>query len=244
MSAMVQAVDPLDALEQRVLGVLIEKSLATPEQYPLSLHALVAGCNQKSNRDPLMLVSEPEVRLTIEGLRQKHLAGVTHPAGGRVERYVHAAAETLGLPKPSLAVLAELLVRGPQARGELRGRASRMVPIATLEELGEVLERLEAKGLVATRPPAPGSRAPRVGHLLGGAEEESAAPIAAGLTPPGLQPRIATPSGRSVANAGNGGPELAARVAQLEEELAALRAELATVRGRLTDLAEKLGEPL
>jgi len=232
---------PLDDLEIRVLGVLIEKSLATPDQYPLSLHALVAGCNQKSNRDPQMLVSEPEVRLTIDGLRMKHLAGISNPAGARVERYTHAAAETLTLNKPGLAVLAELLLRGPQARGELRSRASRMTPIESLDELGEILERLRDKGYAAEHAPAPGSRAPRIAHALD-REGASADEIAtgtpnrgrAGLEPPGLG--IAAPRPASPPSAGS--PDgVSARVTALETEVA-------TLRRQLESLASKLGEPL
>jgi hypothetical protein len=213
------SMDKLDPLEARVLGVLIEKALTTPEQYPLSLNALVAGCNQKSNRDPLMLVSEAEARLTIDGLRMKHLAGVTHPMGGRVERYTHGAAEALGLPRPSLAVLAELLLRGPQAPGELRGRASRMAPIESLEALHEILERLKAKELVAERR---GGRAPRIVQLLAPeAHAEASAPGDA-------QPHAPT----------------AARVLPSGERLEQLEGEVALLRRQLGALAAKLGERL
>lgn len=219
------AMEKLDPLEARVLGVLIEKALTTPDQYPLSLNALVSGCNQKSNRDPLMLVSEAEARLTIDGLRMKHLAGITHPSGARVERYTHAAAETLGLPRPSLAVLAELLLRGPQAPGELRGRASRMAPIDSLEALQEILDRLQAKGLSEERRPAPGSRAPRIAQLL--------APTA---HPEDAQPAPASPAPRAALGT-PGAPAAGDRVARLEGEVARLRRQL-------EGLAAKLGETL
>jgi len=214
--------EKLDPLEARVLGVLIEKALTTPDQYPLSLNALVAGCNQKSNRDPLMLLSEAEVRLTLDGLRMKHLAGITHPSGGRVERYTHGAAEALGLPRPSLAVLAELLLRGPQAPGELRGRASRMAELDTLEALHETLERLRSKGLAEERAPAPGSRAPRIAQLLAPDAHPDAAPAERGA------PRAAAAEPAAPA------PD---RIARLEAEVARLRRQLET-------LAERLGEPL
>jgi uncharacterized protein len=220
------AMDKLDPLEARVLGVLIEKALTTPDQYPLSLNALVSGCNQKSNRDPLMLVSEAEARLTIDGLRMKHLAGITHPSGARVERYTHAAAETLGLPRPSLAVLAELLLRGPQAPGELRGRASRMAPIDSLDALQEILERLQAKGLSEERRPAPGSRAPRIAQLLAPDSHPEDASSAASPAASGA-PRAA--GGASVAAA---------------DRLGRLESEVARLRRQLEGLAEKLGEAL
>ena len=230
-----EGLEPLDELEARILGVLIEKSLATPDQYPLSLNTLVAGCNQKSNRDPLMLVSEAEARLTIEGLRMKHLAGITHPAGARVERYTHSAAERLGVPKPSLAVLAELLLRGPQARGELRSRANRMAPIETQEDLATILERLRAKELVAEHPPAPGSRAPRIATCLVQGSAPARAPEAPGSSFAASAPKAATPPNPGAASAG--AHDAAARLTALERELA-------TLRRQLEGLAAKLGEPL
>ncbi len=211
----------LDPLEARVLGVLIEKAMTTPDQYPLSLNALIAGCNQKSNRHPVMSVTEPEARLSIDGLRQKHLAGATNPAGGRVERYHHTAAEVLGLHKPGLAILTELLLRGPQSRGELRGRASRMAPIESLDALGELLATLKEKGYVEEHPPAPGSRAPRIAELLSPDSHPAGAASAPASAPSPPPP----PSG--------GGD----RVRELELQVAVLQRQLKT-------LAEKLGETL
>ena len=225
----------LDALEARVLGVLIEKELTTPEQSPLSMNALLAGCNQKSNRAPVMMVSEPEARLTLDGLQQKHLASVHHPSTGRVERYGPAARETLSLVTRELAVLAELLLRGPQQRGELRTRASRMAAIATQEELTEVIAGLVRKELVTELAPAPGTRAPRVAQLLAPpqAGEPAAEPSVTVAPAPAPDPAARfEPKPRPL------GPlDLGQRVERLEEEVARLR-------GALETLAEKLGEPL
>src|SRR5687768_8855049 len=116
--------------EARALGVLIEKATTTPEQYPLSLNALTNGANQKNNRDPVLSLSEDEIFEAVESLRDKQLAVRVDQAGSRVHKYKHTASETLRCSAGQLAVLAELLLRGPQTLGELRGRASRMHPLA------------------------------------------------------------------------------------------------------------------
>lgn len=214
----------LDALEARVLGVLIEKELTTPDQYPLSINALTSGCNQKSNRDPVMALSEAEVRLTLDGLRQKGLAGSTHPSGGRVERYHHGAREVLEVEGARLAILAELLLRGAQSPGDLRGRASRMSAVASLDALDRELEALAERGLVRRLPPAAGSRAARWTQLLAPEDEAKTA----GADRPRVLPDAAKPREGSV---------LEARVEELAEEVARLRRAIA-------ELASRLGEDL
>lgn len=215
----------LNAHEARTLGVLIEKAFTTPDQYPLSLNALTNGCNQKSNRDPVVDFSEAEVTVALQGLVMKHLAGSLLPAGGRVEKFRHNAHQHLGLGDGELAVLAELLMRGPQAPGELRTRASRMRPVASLGDLAALLERLIERGHVERLPPASGSRAERYAQTLARGLHPDApadAPRAPGAT---AAPPAPAPAG------------LGSRVEALEQEVAALRRQL---RG----LAEKLGEPL
>lgn len=138
---------PLESIERRVLGVLIEKAKTTPENYPLSLNALRSGCNQKNNRAPLMQLEEERVEEAIESLR-KHGAVAVIQGSGRVDKYRHLAYEWLGVDKIELAVIAELLLRGDQTVGELRGRAARMEPIKDLSDLRPVLDALEAKGLI------------------------------------------------------------------------------------------------
>src|SRR5215471_17065331 len=137
----------LSTLERRVLGVLIEKAKTTPDAYPLSLNSLVTGCNQKSNRDPLLNLSDGEVEMALSALQKKTLV-VRLQGSGRVERWRHIAYETWKVDKVELAVLAELLLRGPQTEGELRGRASRMEPIGDLDQLRLILKRLTERRLV------------------------------------------------------------------------------------------------
>ncbi|RLS30645.1 MAG: DUF480 domain-containing protein [Planctomycetota bacterium] len=139
---------PLDAVERRVLGVLIEKAKTTPEAYPLSLNAVITGCNQKSNREPVMTVDEDQVSSALDSLRAA--GAVTEYFGsGRVPRYRHHAYEWFGnVEKEELSILAELLLRGEQSEGDLRGRASRMDPIADLTLLRSLLDKLAERGLV------------------------------------------------------------------------------------------------
>ncbi len=154
--------------EARVLGVLIEKSTTTPEQYPLSVNAAVNGANQKSNRDPVLSLSEGEVFDGLEGLRGKTLAIRVDVPGHRVHKYRHNAAEALRARPAELAILAELLLRGPQTLGELRGRAQRMAPLDSIETTKGLLDALMARDepLVKELPPRPGTRAGRYVQLL------------------------------------------------------------------------------
>ncbi len=154
-------------VEARLLGVLIEKQMTTPDGYPLSANALRSGANQKSNRDPVVDWSEAEILVGVAGLVAKDLADpIPHGRGSRVERWAHRAADKLGIGSADLAVLAELLLRGPQAPGELRQRASRMHDIASLTDLQPVLERLIARRLVRRLAPGIGSRSERYRETL------------------------------------------------------------------------------
>jgi hypothetical protein len=128
--------------QRRVLGVLVEKAFTTPEYYPLTLKAVTTGCNQKSNRDPVVQYSEDEVYESLDQLRQMGLAAVVHTESGRTERFRHYFRKRFTLSEPQIAILTELLLRGRQQLGELRGRASRMVPIDTLEQLRDELAGL------------------------------------------------------------------------------------------------------
>jgi uncharacterized protein YceH (UPF0502 family) len=141
------AIHPLDANERRVLGVLIEKAKTTPAQYPLSLNAVVTGCNQKSNRDPVMQLDEEVVSRTLASLRGCGAVAEVY-GNGSLARYRHLAYEWLGIDKAELAIVGELLLRGEQTEGDLRGRASRMDPIPDLTTLRAHLDRLAARGLV------------------------------------------------------------------------------------------------
>src|SRR5262245_21484847 len=138
----------LDSLEARLLGVLIEKSMTTPDQYPLSLNALTNGANQKTNRDPVLSLEEDEDWRGLENLTQKHLARKVYLENSRVEKYSHRGGEMLSVSAPELAVLAELMLRGPQTPGELRTRASRMSAIDSLEQLSGILNTLTERAYV------------------------------------------------------------------------------------------------
>jgi uncharacterized protein YceH (UPF0502 family) len=144
---------PLTAIERRILGVLMEKARTTPDVYPLSLSGLVTGCNQKSNRHPLMNLTSERVEDALIAMRQKQLVAEVH-SGGRVPKYRHYAYDYLGVKGVEAAVMTELLLRGEQTAGELRTRASRFDAIADLDSMHQILDRLIEKGLVVALTPA------------------------------------------------------------------------------------------
>ena len=162
----------LNGKEVRVLGCLIEKELATPEYYPLTLNALTNASNQKSNREPVMSLEETEVIRALDSLRNKQLALVS-AEGGRVPKYRHALMERLRLDPAELALLAELLLRGPQTMGELRARAERMHPFADLADVEEALRELMERTppLATILPRQPGRKEQRYAHMFAGAPE-------------------------------------------------------------------------
>jgi len=209
--------------ESRVLGVLIEKALTTPDQYPLTLNAVVNASNQKNNRDPVMDMDEGRAFEALEGLRTKGLVIRADMAGSRVNKHRHQAGETLRVRTAELAILAELLMRGPQTIGELRGRASRMHAFDSLEAVKNMLDALiqRQEPLVRQLPPAAGSRAERYAQLLC----------------PDLHP-VDSPATSSIAASSpiHGGGSLAERVERLETEVAALK-------DALRRLARSIGEP-
>ncbi|MDA0832145.1 MAG: DUF480 domain-containing protein [Planctomycetota bacterium] len=133
----------LTKAQRRVLGVLVEKGITTPEYYPLTLKAVTAGCNQKNNRDPIASYTEDAVEETLDQLRELGLVAVVHTETGRTQRFRHYMRHRFTMSEPQLALLTELLLRGKQQLGELRSRASRMAPIESLEQL-----RTELKGLI------------------------------------------------------------------------------------------------
>lgn len=161
----------LDEDQVRVLGCLIEKQLTTPDYYPLTLNSLTAACNQKSNRYPVMSLSDTEVARAVDRLRTRHFAREAHLAGSRVPKYEHKIGELWPLTPGEVAVLCVLLLRGPQTPGELRARTERMYPFRDLDEVEETLHRLEnhASGeFVIELPRQPGRKENRFMHLLSG----------------------------------------------------------------------------
>lgn len=151
--------------ECRVLGVLVEKSLTTPQQYPLSLNSLTVGCNQKNCRNPVTDFDEDRVFDAVESLRSKGLVREAMLSGSRVAKFRHVAREALGVETPELVVLAELMLRGPQTAGELRGNASRMHPIESLDALQSVLSGLMNRDPAVVKE-LPGGHARRYAQLL------------------------------------------------------------------------------
>lgn len=212
----------LSPLELRIIGCLIEKEITTPDQYPLSLNALVNACNQKSNRDPVLALSEAEVQTAVDELRKKHLVLEKSGFGSRVSKYQHRFCNTefsdLKLTRQEVAILCELFLRGPQTPGELRARAGRMSGFGDVAEVEQALDALAARedgALVVKLPREPGKRESRYAHLFGG---EVAMPATTGSPP-------AT---------GSGGSD--ERIAALEEEIADLRAAVAALQQRLDAL--------
>lgn len=211
----------LSPIEARVLGALIEKDLTTPEYYPLSLNALVNACNQINNRQPVLALGEAEVKAGLETLRDQRLATVISGGDNRVLKYAHRAGEALELPRPELALVAELLLRGPQTPGELRSRASRMHAFADLPDVQATLSRLVTRtpALIVLLPRQPGAREARYAHLLSGPVDTGS--VAAPAAPTATAP---APTGAAADFT---------RLARLEAEVAALRAEVAALRQRL-----------
>jgi uncharacterized protein YceH (UPF0502 family) len=211
----------LTALQARIVGVLVEKQHTVPDTYPLSLNALVAGCNQKNARDPVMETTEAEVRAALDELRQRLL--VIESSGARVTRYEHNLGRVLKIPAQAEALLATLLLRGAQTASELRIASERLHRFADTGSVEVFLEELAARpadrgGALALKlPRRPGEREARWAHLLCGAPPVG---VAAADAVPAAQP------------AG-----LAADVAALRAEVEALRAEVAALRARLPDQA-------
>lgn len=157
--------------EVRVLGVLIEKQITTPEYYPLTLNSLTAACNQKNNRNPVMSLTEAEVDRALDTLREKNLAYVFHGSTSRVPKYKHVAPEVLQLNRAELAVMCVLMLSGAQTVGEIRTRGSRLYEFKGMEEADETLHALstrESDPLVVKLPRLPGQKDARFAHLLTG----------------------------------------------------------------------------
>jgi len=222
----------LHATERRVLGVLIEKGLATPEYYPMTVNALIAGCNQKNNREPVTSLDEDAVMETLRGLEAKGLAASVIAESGRVNRWRQDLGRKFELNAVQLSVVGELLLRGAQSEGDLRGRASRMRPIETLDTLRELLLQLRAKRLVVRLTPEGTSRGVRWTHTLCPsdqldaqvAEEAKGEFAAAPASMPSAAPRP-TPSSsllHSQLPSPSPSPDLLARIQQLEERVARL----------------------
>lgn len=251
---------PLCAIDRRVLGVLAEKAKTTPDVYPLTLNALRTGCNQKSNRAPIMALEADEVEESLERLRRLGAVGVIH-GHGRVTKYRHYLYDWLGVDKVELAVMTELLLRGAQTEGELRGRAARMEPIRDLAELRPILDRLKAKGLVLALTPE--GRGHVVTHALyeprelealkaqfgagrGPATRAAAAlppplgaPPGAGQAAPSAPSAPVRPAGEAVVSpAGYRLPE-AELIPRIRQQIDELRTELKQLQSQVEEIADR-----
>lgn len=212
----------LTATEARVLAVLVEKQHTVPDSYPLSLNALTLGCNQKTAREPVMNLTEPEVLQGINGL--KELSLVNEVSGSRVVRFDHNAARGLGVPSQSVALLAMLVLRGPQTSAELRlhtERLHRFVDISSVEGFLEEMAEREPHRVVKL-PRAPGEREARWAHLLCGE------PLIPAFTP-------------RTAASGSGAGDAHEEIESLRAEQIKLRAELDTLKALVHRMAAELG---
>ena len=223
--------------EQRVLGCLIEKRWTTPDQYPLSLNGLRLACNQSTNRDPVTSYDEATVREAAQRLCLYGLARLASGHGSRSTKYRHLAEDALGLTREELAVLAVLLLRGPQTPGELKARSERMASLGSLVELEQVLQTLTEREYVRRIGRRPGQKEDRFEHLLGGpGSGEVSAPVTYEPAPPetlvsSSEIQAAMPAQAPPASE-NGG---------LVDRIAALEAEVATLRSELEELRELYG---
>jgi uncharacterized protein YceH (UPF0502 family) len=176
----------LDPVEGRVLGVLVEKQMTTPDNYPLTLAGVVAGCNQSTNRQPVMSFDDGEVEKALVRLHDLGLATPVRRSGDRSTKYRHKLGEAEEIDDRAQAILAVLLLRGPQTGGELRTRTERYVSFDSVQEVEEVVDRLEEGGLARRLPRSPGQSQRRVTQLLSG--EETGAIV--DDTPPGVAERV------------------------------------------------------
>jgi uncharacterized protein YceH (UPF0502 family) len=211
----------LSLLETRVLGVLVEKQHTVPDTYPLTLNALVAGCNQKTSRDPILNATEAEVQAVVDHLKALSLA--VESSGGRVMRYAHNVGKVLAIPSQSVALLAAIMLRGPQTVGELRINCERLhhfSDISAVEGFLRELAERNAGGLVVELPRQPGARETRWAHLLSG-----------------------PPSADTVVRmaAADGDVVTVSELAALRSNVAELQSELATIRATVAKLCSELG---
>lgn len=204
----------LDPIEVRVLAVLAEKEALTPDNYPMSLNAIVNGCNQLSSRDPVMQLTDEVVLDTLQRLTERKLVNAISQAGARVVKYEHRMRIKWTLEQDKVAVLTVLMLRGLQTAGEIRTRTGRLHEFRTVADVEEALQFLIDKypPLVARLERAPGTKEPRYGHLLGG--------------------EITIVGGSEQTAASSGGLTQGGRIGQLEQEVAALRGELEDLRAQ------------
>jgi uncharacterized protein len=215
-----------DAVEIRVLGCLIEKQRTTPDVYPLTLNALRLACNQSTNRDPVVDYDENTIRSGIERLVQRKWATLASWSNRRSMKYRHTLDGALGLDDPEIAVLAVLMLRGPQTPGELKTRTERLHRFDGGEELSGTLSGLIERNLVERLDRRPGQREERYRHLLGEEQEEGEAAVEEPVDEPVAPPAQDAPPAEGL-------PPAEDRIERIERQLAELRAEVKALRDEL-----------
>jgi uncharacterized protein YceH (UPF0502 family) len=218
----------LDPVEVRILGCLVEKQRTTPDQYPLSLNSLRLACNQTTNRDPVVQYDEPTIREALHRLSQRRYTRLASGHTSRAYKFRHLLDEALDLDPGQLAVLAVLLLRGPQTPGELKQRTERMQGFPDLAAVQDVLDELIERELVLRLARRPGQKEERYLHRLS-EEAAGATPVEEAAEP---EPLVAAPPRA---------PAISGRVDALEGELGSLRDEVAALRSELTALRAELG---
>ncbi len=215
----------INETEARILGSLVEKQLTTPEYYPLTLNALTAACNQKSNRDPVMSLDDAAILTAIDALRDKNLVYLFYGSGSRTVKYKHMLPNVYELEPPAVALMALLLLRGPQTVGELRGRADRLHQFSSLQEVQDTLEELARRSdpLVIRLERQAGQKEARYAHLLSGEID-----IEAIRSRPEAAP----------AASGSGSSE---KITELESEVQRLSEELRTLREEFDAFKQQFG---
>ncbi len=219
----------LDMNERRVLGVLVEKSKTTPDAYPMSINALVTGCNQKSNRDPILELTEVDIEDALASAQKKGLT--IKVTGGRVVRWRHAIYDAWKVDKVEAALLAELLLRGPQTEGELRGRASRMESIDDLDTLRAKLRPMAERGLVVYLTPQ-GRRGTVLTHGFHALDELAGLRARHAGAAVDEEPQAVPPARE---------PSAPGEIETLKQSVAVLQAELTTLKEELRQLRAALG---
>ncbi|MBX3288984.1 MAG: YceH family protein [Acidobacteria bacterium] len=213
----------INETEARVLGSLVEKQLTTPEYYPLTLNALTAACNQKSNRDPVMSLGETEILAAIDSLRDKNLVYLYYGSSSRTVKYKHMLPNVFEIEAPAVAILTLLLLRGPQTAGEMRGRADRLYEFSGIGEVQETLDELARRddALVVKLERQPGQKESRYAHLLSGPVDAAAVTASAEST------YAASPTA-------SGG-----RIEQLEQQVEKLSSEMAELRSMFEEFRKQ-----
>ena len=216
----------LTPVQSRVVGCLIEKEMATPDNYPLTMNALLAACNQTSNRHPVLKLDEATVDSALQNLRANNVVRIVYSRSNRADKFRHVLDEMLALEPADLAILSVLMLRGPQTAGELRTRTERLHPFTSQDDVDETLRRLAGRNepLVARLERRPGQKESRWAHLLGADLGEVLA---------GDEDEAPTDGTR---------PARVDRLAALEDAVAALRVDLERLEAAHRDLVSRLGE--